>query len=1718
MTTLPRWARVRRARRACFVLLTIYSFLLQSTVALANPLDGSVVAGGASIAGAGNTLTVTQHTDRAIINWQQFSIAPGEVTQFVQPNSSAAILNRVTGGNPSALLGTMQSNGQVFLINPNGILIGPGANINVGGLTASTLDVNNAQFMQGGTLQFQGDSRASVVNFGNVRSVQGDIYLIGARVENHGTLSAINGNVGLLAGQSVTLIDGSRPYLPVEANGKSFSDSTGVLNTGTIEAIQAELAANGGNVYALAINNTGTVRANGSVERNGRIYLAAPGGKIANSGDLIARNSSSTGTASGTRGSSLGATGSASATRGGDVTIEGAEIALTSSRIDVSGTHGGGNVRIGGGFQGSDASLTNATKTTVDANTTINADATELGNGGVVIVWSDDTTSFAGNISARGGPQGGNGGFAEVSGKVSLDFRGLAALNAPQGSAGTLLLDPTDFTIDGTNAPGIITTLNGGTNVTITTNGTGGSGDVLVNEALSYDSSAFFGILAHRHIRVNRSIQNNGDGEIALVAGWNGMRQNPMGSPSGIVNGVSFDFADLIANPASFGNNMGSVFVNSASGMQGVAVGTRFGNTTNVAGFDVIVQGGTLDDVFAQIGFRGDTSPLDINSPINVHAKNDVRVFGGSGANSYAQIGHGGTNVMGDLTGNITGDTVGGVTVRGGSGLGAYAQFGHGGSGAIGNIGDGMSPANINVNVAGTMTTSGDLNVRGGNGDLAYGQFGHGGAFHQGDIDGDITVTANILNVAAASTPPSENAPLNEPGIGAYAMLGHGGLLSSSNFQTRRGNIDITMTRVDIGQFETPGSVDVSSSTAIQGFASFAQIGHGGAGALGNNEGNISIKNASDVSVSGGGVRNLRTDRFSVLPQFSDSGDISLLYAQIGHGGDLAEGNNTGDISLEISAIPDRSFGELAISGGFTIIVQSTDEGPYNDARGGRAQIGHGGIDADGDHHGHITVNAGDVFITGGGFVGPMIDTYAQLGHGGTFVDGDLMGDITGDALGALSVEGGSALRSYAQFGHGGFGARTTSPGTITGDILFGSTGEISLLGGDAFAAYAQFGHGGHSVFHDIHGRIGIDMVMGDIDIKGSVFGGQQAYAQFGHGGYGAVGNIVPTDEYLVTIDIGTVTGNVTIHGSTDETATEAYAQFGHGGHSFLGEIGAPINDLTADESAAITIGSIGGNLSILGGDAFDAYAQLGHGGHGATSGFNDASFHGSIFVGFDAGLFADGQLDEDEIQTLRMASSGQFVQDVLVQGGTVYGTYAQLGHGGTIVNDFGTDLTGNIFIPLAKSLTIRGGTAVGGAGAGDINRPFARTGHGGNGRALSNSEALGNIAVITSGDITLEGGGFASGTAEDGGNEYFGGAQLGHGGRGLNLYRLGLPDDNGQEGTFTANILAAGDNVYVRGGSYGGFAQIGFGGPSVEAFEINSSIAVLAKRNVEVTSTMYDAYAQIGNRGRTFIDAINGNIAVLADTGDVVLTATTGGQSQIGHNDDFSDYYSQLNGDIFVIAGHHVSLSADGLGETTSSARIGHGDLSSNADIDGDIVIGVDQFDPHSDGGGQLYMTNHTFIDMGGPETENEVRIFDSRRGAFPVGNIANGAIINGVEFDSSLPPGTLGSWNQNIEFVNWAHEQWGPNATSFTLNQFFIDPASLSYTGPFTFYFLGQGPPPPPTTTPGTRPFFAVYDLIAHLPYPPTGTGSGSADYGEDDRPAGEIAGESSYDVFGQ
>ena len=307
----PKTNQVPRKGLGAFrlLLLAAGSFISTAPAFAADvlPTGGQVVAGSGAIAAAGKSLTVTQSSSHAVINWQNFSIGNGNSVQI--NNGSGATLNRVITNAPSTIAGSLSSTGSTYLINQNGIIVAPTGKIVTGGsFVGSTRDTSDSAFMQGAAPRFTGTSSGSVVNQGTIKAANGDAVLVGKSVSNSGTVSAPNGTAGLVAGDDVVL-QPSDSGLQIKVD----AGSGDVTNTGTVAGAQAALDAAGGNVYSLAGNNGGVVRATGTATINGHVWLTS-GGTATVSGNVAAQN----------------ADGS-----GGAITVSGANAAITGT-LDAS--------------------------------------------------------------------------------------------------------------------------------------------------------------------------------------------------------------------------------------------------------------------------------------------------------------------------------------------------------------------------------------------------------------------------------------------------------------------------------------------------------------------------------------------------------------------------------------------------------------------------------------------------------------------------------------------------------------------------------------------------------------------------------------------------------------------------------------------------------------------------------------------------------------------------------------------------------------------------------------------------------------------------------------------------------------------------------------------------------------------------------------------------------------------------------------------------------------------------------------------------------------------------------------------------------------------------------------------------------------------------------------------------------------------------------------
>ena len=1488
-------------RRLSFLRRLVVSALLPAMTlstnpVLANPRGGSVVHGNVKIgSGAGGNLQIRQNSNSAIINWESFSIDAGELTQFRQPDSNAAVLNRVTGGDPSAIHGALKANGKVFVINPNGILVGPGGTIDVHGLVLSTLDVDNGEFLAGGDMTFTGVGE-NVTNMGRINGIGGDVFLIGRTVRNSGAISASSGTVGLAAGEEVLLTaqgnTGERLF--VRAKGAGVS-GTGILNDGTIEGAAVELKAHG-NLFALAINNKGSIRATGAVNSGGKVFLRGPGGSVSNSGSIQATSSgvgnggrtiieaayarvdglirSNDGHVriTGTDEVELGGSVDVSSSHGvgGDVVVEGRAIAVGSTgMVDASGRSGGGRVRIGGGFQGSDAEVENAERVLINDGATLRANARESGRGGQLIAWSDGDTFFEGTISATGMT---GGGFVEVSGRDRLGFHGAVSTLSADGTAGTLLLDPTNGTVSSAaantggspfniNAANLVTAL-GSNHVVISTPAAGPDpGHLTFQNAVIWNSDFSLSTLAHGDVTFLASVQNGGAGAINVVAGWDGLTGLPGTSP--LASPGSMTVADFISNPGSFGNASGSVRL--GDGVQGaqVAVGSRLGDTT-VLGYDVRLTAGTASDRAVQLGYNPVQGALAAAAGGNVavHALNDVILTGGqngtggqvgTGLRNHAKIGHGGRNAtengfnhagnIGIYSGLGGAGTTGDILGSAGTNLDGFVQVGHGGTG--GATASGSFTGDITM-VAGE---AGRVEFVGGIGRRAFVQVGHGGhdvdagilvagasGFHSGTVG--ISAGTDVIFTAGIGSTLNFNTDSR-----AHALVGHGGYASEARSAVQGHTGDIT---VEAGRGSVSGAVNFRAGDLDD---NFAQIGHGGAAstsAANGHRGDLSVSALAGVSFLAGTGQTFRTTQ------------DGRLFAQIGHGGyNSGVANNavppagslnghSGDIGVTTTG------GDLRFYGGSTALGSAGD----GLGRLHFVQVGHGGHGSPGAHHGSITLEAaaGGVDFRAGTSTDDATDgtrNFALLGHGGhsatrgTFGRaGDVFSVTAGGNITFTAGGSASGGRAFAQLGSGGYDADmspelTPGNGGNIADIIVRSTGgDIVFTATGGGGNYVQLGHGGIATSGDQTGDISVMADAGAVRFLGGT--ATDAYALLGHGGRSSDGNR--------TGDIEVVSRQAILF--QGGTGTRAFTQLGHGGRP--GPAAVPVDGMTfnGNSSGDILVRSFEGGIDFRWAATTTdpgslSFVQLGHG--------------GSYAVGDHSG-------------DIRVLAEGNILfQNSTAATTTRLNNYVQLGHGGIFAA--GNHSGGVTVLSNNGTITFRGGSR----GGGDR---YAQLGHGGLGAAGNHR---GDLSVLANGAILFS----SLGVNTSAQRSYM---QLGHGGHNADS----LPGHSGDiavgSRTGTISFLAAPD------GSAESYAQLGHGGFDAAGGH-NGDIVVRSGNQIVVTAGTVAApviggvgnsYAQIGHGG----GKATGTTDPAADlSGAIMVSAQVAG--------DFSDL-GDFDGDTF--------------------------------------------------------------------------------------------------------------------------------------------------------------------------------------------------------------------------
>lgn len=703
-------------------------------VAWSLPTGEQVLAGQVTVdRPAAEHMLIRQGTNAAIVNWDGFSIGAGEAVRIQQPAASSVMLNRVIGNDRSDIFGSLSANGRVFLVNPNGVLFAPSATVDVGSLVASTLAIDNADFLAGRYL-FSGVG-GSVVNAGRISVAdRGTVALLGGDVRNDGTIVARLGSVIFGAGGRMTL-DLAGDGLSQLTISQGALDAL-VVNGGAVVADGGQVLLHAqalGDLVGTVVNQAGVVRARSLAERNGRIVL--DGGSA---GDTVV---------SGT----VDASAPVAGTRGGEIQVLGHQVGVAAeAMLDASGRAGGGRVLVGGDYQGANPSLRHAAAVWFGPRASIRADAIDSGDGGTVVLWSDGATRAYGRIGARGGASAGNGGLVETSGHW-LDVSGLRVdAGASAGLAGTWLLDPYDLRIVSGDSGNVTTTgsdtvtfaasaspatvgdgdimavLNSGANAIVQTSAnpadpTPESGDLSMagDAAIEYSGAAAVSLTlaAYRDIRIESGARIEalpGAGSLALD-----LNADMMGTGSG---SVAISGATIVTNGGAlriFGqSDPVNGFARGRLDIESVLPGAHITDTRIETGAgDVSIRGAGGPGAHGVIlaGSTGTTSISTTTGAVTLFGRGGVGASGVAAAQPGDGGGSGddgGSGVLFDNT-RITSTT--GLIALDGTG----AAGGHGGSGAAGAAGaDGLGDGQ-----------DGELGGAGGAG-------GHGGAGGSGVLFG----------------------------------------------------------------------------------------------------------------------------------------------------------------------------------------------------------------------------------------------------------------------------------------------------------------------------------------------------------------------------------------------------------------------------------------------------------------------------------------------------------------------------------------------------------------------------------------------------------------------------------------------------------------------------------------------------------------------------------------------------------------------------------------------------------------------------------------------------------------------------------------------------------------------------------------------------------------------------------------------------------------------
>ncbi|PUA26878.1 MAG: hypothetical protein B0W54_20865 [Cellvibrio sp. 79] len=893
----------------------------------AAPEGGEVVGGEGIIQQAGVETIINQATERMAIDWRSFDVAANERVEFIQPSSSSVALNRVLSNRGSEILGRIDANGQVMLVNANGVVFGKDSVVNVGGMIASGLNIDPTSFINGDfALNSIEGAEGKVINYGIINAATGgSVTLVGEQVQNDGLISAKLGAVNLVAGKAAVLTFDPTGMVGVKVTEAVVQDELGVdaavINNGSINAEGGRVllsASVSEDVFSDAVNNAGmnkstsvvmhddgsfTLGAGADVINTGNISTSVNqgnagqvvllGDNVTHSGSITASTSSGTGgsvelhstdTTLLTENSKISAQASAQG-EGGDIKVLGNKVGLfDQAEVNASGVNGGGQVLIGGDKTGQNKQIRNADFIYLGEDTKVKTDALVNGNGGKLITFASDTARIYGNLYSRGGSEGGNGGFIETSGLKGFEILNAPDFTAPVGIGGTWLIDPYNLTIDDSDSSPNL----GGSGSQATPFSPGNSSvimdveelaDVLVNGSTVYIATTSAGGTAGQGtitLDADLIYNNNPDGPNNTNA--NAISTLVLNAANNIVingnitrdgNGTGNLSLVLNANNGTEKSGSGSVIINS-----GKKIETQGGKFT-ANGVNFTTGFGNQNDAQTAILTNGGDVELDFTGSVTLESRVDTNggkftVLNSGSFNSHFNNGE--IKTYGELGG---GDIL--INSAGNVDLG-YVDFGYNWLNA--NFG-GTNPnkaallrvGSITINSGGDVIVHKDINFNNTGKRTNAGGKGYSGNLLDGDdsfikIDafGDIETRGLISDIDYADARDALNIELT---AGKNNSSG-GDILIGADIYTAGGNFTAKSTN-----FTSTGRIintDRANAHASNITASANGNGLVNGNALWSNGGNVTISASDNITLG-----NITTDGSCTLPSsIACTGNLSL--------------------------------------------------------------------------------------------------------------------------------------------------------------------------------------------------------------------------------------------------------------------------------------------------------------------------------------------------------------------------------------------------------------------------------------------------------------------------------------------------------------------------------------------------------------------------------------------------------------------------------------------------------------------------------------------------------------------------------------------------------------------------------------------------------------------------------------------------------------------------